>query len=516
MIIHPKCKEAILENTDRTGRIAKNSLMLYVRMLLAMLIGFYTSRLVLQELGIEDFGIYSVVGGVVAMFGLLNMSMANTSSRFITMALGKGNVEELKDVFSTSLTIHILLGVLIILLAEPIGLWFLHHEMQIPEARVEAAVWVFHCSVAMAFFYILSVPYHAMIVAYERMSVFAYFSLIDLVLRLGVVLALPYFVVDKLKIYGVLLLGVQVLMQFLYWQYCYRNFKESRLGLSWNKSTVKEMSTFAGWSLFGDSSAVLFSQGINILLNVFFGPVVNAGRGIAVQVQGVVNRFIGGFQTAINPQLMKSYASQDYVYMHKLIYASSKFSCFLFLLIAMPVFFEAPLLLVWWLKTVPEYTVTFLRIVLFISLVDCLANPLIISAKATGKIRRYQSVLGTFLLLIVPIAYIFLKLGFPSHTVFVVHLVMACLGHCIRILLIKTLIDLDIKEYVSQVILKVLIVLLLAPIFPAFFYWNLQEGIWRFILVGAGALLSIAAMVWSFGIDLNEKERIVKQMRKYL
>lgn len=501
---------------DRTGRIAKNTLTLYGQMFLGMLIGLYTSRVVLNELGVEDYGLYSVVGGVVAMFGLLNTSMSGTTSRFITVALGQGSTDRLKQLFGLSLTIHILLGMLIVLLAEPIGLWFMQNKMQIPESRMDAAIWVFHCSVVTAFFHILNVPYNAMIVAHERMGIFAYFSLIDLFLRLGVVLTLPYFATDKLKLYAVLLLGIQILMQIIYWQYCFRNFHASRVGPAWDKDKFKEMSSFAGWSLFGDSSVLLFSQGINILLNVFFGPAINAARGIAVQVQSVVHRFIGSFQTAINPQLMKSYAAKDYLYMHKLIYSSSKFSFFLFLLLATPVFFEAHALLVWWLKIVPEYTVTFLRIILLISLIDCLANPLVISAKATGKIRKYQSILGTFLLMIVPISYVFLKLDFPPYTVFVVHLVVASIGHCIRVLLIKPLIDLNGKEYVRQVILKVLIVLFLAPILPAVFYMNLEEGIPRITVVGLGTLVSICLIVWNFGVNLNERELIVKQVKQRL
>lgn len=502
--------------SDRTGRIAKNTLMLYAQMSLGMLIGLYTSRVILNELGVEDYGLYNVVGGVVAMFGLLNTSMSGTTSRFITVALGQGRIDQLKKVFGLSLTIHILLGVLIVLLAEPIGLWFMRNKMQIPEARMEAAVWVFHCSVATAFFYILNVPYNAMVVAHERMGIFAYFSLIDLFLRLGVVLVLPYFAADKLKLYAVLLLGIQVCMQLIYWQYCFRNFQESRTRPAWDKTKFKEMSSFAGWSLLGDSSALLFSQGINILLNVFFGPVVNAARGIAIQVQSVVNRFIGSFQTALNPQLIKSYAAKDYVYMHKLLFASSKFSFFLFSLLAIPVFFEAHQLLILWLKIVPEYTVTFLRIILLISLIDCLANPLIISAKATGKIRKYQSVLGAFLLLIVPISYLFLKLGFPPYTVFVVHFVMACVGHCIRVLLIKPLIALDGKEYLHQVIFKVLVVFILTSILPAIFYWGLHEGILRLTMIGLGTFVSICLVVWIFGINLHEKELIVKQVKQRL
>ncbi len=483
-------------------------------MLVAMFIGFYISRLILNELGVEDYGIYGVVGGLVGMFSVLNMSMSNTTIRFITVALGKGDLDDLKRVFGTALSIHVLLGLSVVFLAEPVGLWFLYHKMQIPETRMDAATWVFHCTLVTVFFSIINVPYNAMIGAYERVGIYAIFSLVDLFLRLGVVLSLPFFAGDNLKVYAVLLLTVQVLMQLIYWQYCFRHFKETHTALAWDKNHVKEMSSFAGWSLFGDSSAMMFSQGINMLLNIFFGPVVNAARGVAVQAQQMLDRFVGSFQAAITPQLMKSCAAKDYAYMHKLIYAGSKFSFFFFLLIALPVFFEAHQLLVWWLKIVPEHTVTFLRIILLISLVDCLANPLITSAKATGKIRKYQSVLGTFLLMIVPVAYVFLKLGFPPYTVFVVHLVMVCIGHYIRVVLIKPMIHLSGREYINQVILKVLIVLLLTPVFPALVYINLDESVWRFLGIGLAVLITTPAVIWLFGVSENEKALIMEQVKK--
>ncbi|PRD56493.1 oligosaccharide flippase family protein [Sphingobacterium gobiense] len=503
-----------MQTTDRTQRIAKNSMLLYARMLIAMFIGFYISRVLLNELGVEDYGIYGVVGGLVGMFTLLNMSMANTSIRFITVALGKGDFNEQKQVFSNALTIHVLLAFLIVVLAEAFGLWFLKLEMTIPAERMEAAIWVFHCSISAIFFSVINVPYNAMIGAYERMHIYAYFSLTDLFLRLAVVLAIPYFGADNLKVYALLLLGIQVLMQAVYWQYCYRHFKESRTGMAWDKSKAKEMFSFAGWSLFGDASSMLSSHGLNILLNIFFGPVINAARGVAVQVQTVLNRFTGSFQAAMNPQLIKSYADNDFAYMHKLLFAGSKFSFFFFLLLALPVFFEARQLLVWWLKIVPEHTVTFLRIVLLISLVECLANPLITSVKATGKIRRYQVILGSFLLLIAPLSYVFLKLGCPAYTVFLVQFVMLCIAHYLRVQFVKPLIQLRGRDYWQQVMIKVLVVFMIAPILPTLIYMQLDESLWRLLLICLTTLLVVPAGVWSFGVNEREKELIVEQVKK--
>jgi len=499
--------------SDRTGRIAKNTLLLYVRMLLAMVIGFYTSRIILTELGVSDFGIYEVVGGLVGMFGVLNISMANTTSRFITVAIGKNDLADLRQVFSTALTIHLLLGILFVLLAEPVGLWFLKQKMQIEPERIGAAIWVFHCTVAASFFSIVNVPYSAMIISYERINIYAYFSLIDLFLRLGAVLLLPYYAIDKLKLYAVLLLAVQISMQLIYWQYCFRNFQESHGGPTWKKARFKTMSSFAGWSLFGDSSVLMFSQGINILLNIFFGSTVNAARGLAMQAQSVVSRFIGSFQTAINPQLVKSYAKGDYTYMHKLLYASSKFSFFLFLLLAIPVFFEAHQLLFLWLKIVPEYTVTFLRIILFISLLDCLANPLIISVKATGKIKKYQTILGSLLLSVVPISYLFLKLGFPPESVFFVHFCVALTGQWVRVVLARSLIGLSLGDYASKIVLRCVVGLLLVSVIPGMIYFAFDESLGRLFAISVTTVLCILVVVYFFVSGRDEKKWIMERLR---
>lgn len=498
--------------SKRTERIAKNTLILYVQLFLGMMMGLYTSRVILNELGVEDYGVYNVVGGVVGMFSLLNMSMSATTSRFITIELGNKNMTGLKPVFALSLTIHVLLGLLVVVIAEPIGWWFLQNELQIPSVRMEAAVWVFHCAVLATFIIILNVPYNAMIIAHERMHIYAYFSLIDVFLRLALALSLYGCTIDKLKYYAVALMGIQFLMQFIFWLYCFLNFKESRTGLGWEKEKFKEMSAFAGWSLFGDSAALMFTQGLNILLNIFFGPAINAARGIAVQVQNVLVRFTGSFQTALNPQLTKSYASGDHAYMHKLIYASSKFSVYIFLLLSLPVLFETKLILFWWLQTVPDHTISFLRIIVLISVVDCLTNPLIISAKASGDIRKYQIVLGVVLLSIVPISYVLLKIGFPPESVFFVHLLLVSIGHYVRILLVQPLINLDVKEYVQQVIVRVLLVMLIAPILPALFHFGMHEGILRFLSVSLFSVVSIGLTSWWVGINAGEKELIMQRL----
>ena len=482
-------------------------------MLLITGVGLYVSRAVLDQLGVEDYGVYNAVAGVVSMFALLNMSMSGTTARFITFELGNGNLHGLKKLFALSLTIHVLLGIFVLLFAESLGIWFIQNHMQIPDGRMGAAEWVLHSAVLTSFISILNVPYNALIIAHERMNIFAYFSFIDAFLKLGLVLGMGTFQGDKLIYYALAMVLAQLIMQCIYVWYCYRAFEASRTGLGWEKDTFKEMAAFAGWSLFGDSAALLFTQGLNILLNMFFGPVVNAARGIAVQVQGVLMRFTGSFQMAINPQLTKSFASGEQVYMHKLIYASSKFSFILFLGLSMPMWFEAKQILHWWLHIVPEYTVSFLRIILMISLVDCLANPLVIAAKASGNIRRYQAVLGSLLLIIVPVSYLLLKMGFPPETVFWVHLTVVCIGHYVRIRLVRTLIALDMHAYLKQVIAKVAMLVLLAPIIPAIFHTNMDEGLIRFLTVSLLCIVSIGLLSWIVAMDVEEKNLILKQVR---
>lgn len=497
-----------MSDSENNKRIAKNTLALYLQMFCSMLIGLYTSRVVLNTLGVEDFGIYNVVGGVMAMFGVANTAMSSSTARFLTFELGSGDITKLKTIFSQSVLIHALLAFSVCVLAETIGLWFLNTQMQIPSARMEAAQWIFHCSVAASFFGMINVPYNASIIAHEKMGIFAYFSIIDISFKLGIVFMLELVSSDKLKLYAVLLLIVQVVMQSIYMIYCSIKFDEARVRLVWNKAVFREMTSFAGWSLFGDAAVMMFTQGLNILLNLFFGATVNAARGIAVQVQGVLIRFISSFQMALNPQITKTYAANDLVYMHKLIYASSKYSFFLLLLLSLPVFIEANNILYWWLKIVPDHTINFVRIMILISFIDCMANPLIISAKATGRIKVYQSILGSLLLLIVPLAYMTLKFGFPPESVFIVHLTVAILGQCVRVALLRPMIKFSLKDYFMKVILKSSVILCTSPLLPFVCYLILPDSFLRFVLVCLASVVSVITLIYFFAMDSSEKSLI--------
>lgn len=492
-------------SVQNNKRIAKNTLLLYVRMLFMMAVSLYTSRVVLNTLGVEDYGIYNVVGGVVAMFGFINASMSSATQRFITFALGKGDQENLQKVFSTSLQIHFLIALIIVLLGETLGLWFLSEKMQIPDNRMDAAFWVYQCSILSTVVMILSVPYNATIIAHEKMSAFAYISILEVVLKLAVVYILWIGSFDKLILYAVLILVVQVLIRFCYSIYCNKHFKEMKYRHIWDKILFKEMTGFAGWSLFGNLSSVLFGQGLNILLNLFFGPVVNAARAVAVQVQSAIQQFVSNFQMALNPQITKTYAQGDLDVMHHLMFRSARFSFFLLFFLALPVLLETDFILKLWLKTVPDYTVIFLRIMICISLLYTLANPLMIANQATGKVKRYQAICGSILLLILPISYIGLRLGLPAYSVFVVHFIMEMITQLARMILLRPLIGVQIKGYIKYVYIPVIIVVCVSLLLPCIIYFYMDATISRFFIVSIGCIFSVSITSYLFGLSVNEK-----------
>lgn len=494
------------EISSNNKRIAKNTLLLYFRMLVTMAVSLYTSRVVLNILGVEDFGIYNVVGGIVAMFGFINGSMTSATQRYLTFELGQNNRAQLTKVFSTSLSIHGIISFLIIVLAETVGLWFLWNKMQIPADRMNAAFWVFQCSVAASVIMIMSVPYNAAIIAHERMSAFAYISIIEVSLKLLIVCFLRYFHTDKLILYAALIVIVQLVIRLCYSWYCNRHFKETKYRWIWDKTLFCEMTGFAGWNLFGNLAAITFTQGLNLLLNMFFGPVVNAARGIAVQAQTAIGQFSSNFQTALNPQITKSYATGDMEYMHGLIFRSAKFSFFLLLLLSLPVLIETKALLTLWLKIVPEDTVVFLRIMLCITWIYAISNPLMTAAAATGKIKLYQSVVGGLLLLILPISYVCLKCGLPAYAVFAVHLGIEIIAQFARLLMLKRMIKLSLREYFSKVvwcIFKVTAIALAVP--QAVIYCHPQHGVWNLLMVCLVCTLSTSISIYYFGLTSGEK-----------
>lgn len=497
-------------HTENTKRIAKNTLMLYGRMLFGMLVSLYTSRVVLQALGVEDYGIYNVVGGFVAMFSMISASLSSSVSRFLTFELGKGNMDALKRVFSTSLSIHVVLSVIIVLLAETVGVWFLNTHMTIPEDRLYAANWVFQASVFTFVINLWSVPFSASIVAHERMSAFAYIGILDIVLRLLIVLFIAYsgLEFDRLIVYALLLVAVVCLMQVIYWRYCCRSFEECRFHLCFDKKYWKEMSVFAGWNFIGSTSALINNHGVNILLNLFYGLVINAARGIAVTVNNAICAFVGSFMTALNPQITKSYAANDKSYMFLLAERGARFAFYIISLLALPIALETDFVLMLWLNQIPEYTVVFIRFVLFLSLCDVLSNTLITMQLATGNIRNYQIVVGGVQMLIFPFSYVCFKYGFPPESNYIVCIIISLICLLLRLYFLRTMIGLSVRRYLRKVCGNVMLVLIIAIVIPILVHNNLSYGWVRFIVVTSISLLSVILSVFFVGCTSSERRFI--------
>ena len=494
------------DTSSANKRIAKNTLVLYVRMLFTMGISLFTSRVILQTLGVEDYGISSVVGGVISMFTFINAAMVSSTQRYLNFELVRGDANQLRSVFSTSLQIHALIALAIIVLSETVGLWFLNEKLVIPEARMTAAMWVYQCSILSCAVSIMSTPYNAVIVAHEKMSAFAYISILDVSLKLLVVYLLVVLPFDKLIILAILNLLVQLFIRYIYTLYCHRHFPESYFQFRFNKTLFKEMFGFAGWSFWGNLAAILYTQGLNMMLNIFFGPIVNAARGIAVQVQSAVQQFVGGFQTALNPQITKNYASNNLPQMHSLMFRSARFSFLLLFFLSLPVLMETNFILTLWLKTVPDDAVIFTQIMICISLIYTTANPCIIANQATGKVKIYQMVVGGILLLILPISYVVLKLGAPAYSVFIVHFCIESLAQFSRMYMLRKLIHLPLWQYMKNIYIPIVSTVAIAIILPLVVRLQFAEGWLRFLAVGFTCVLSVGAS--SYFIGFTKQERV--------
>lgn len=493
-------------------RIAKNSAFLYFRMFLIMAITFYTSRVILEALGIEDYGLYNVIGGIIAMFGLINSSMTTATQRFLTFETGKKDPIQIRKIFSVSLIIHILIAIIIAILGETIGLWFFWHKMNIPIDRINAAMWVYQMSILSAIVMIISVPYNAIIIAYEKMNVFAYISILDVTLRLLSVYILVLFDIDRLILYSILMLLTQLILRLIYNLYCKKHFIETHGKLCWDKILFKEMIIFAGWSIWGNCASLFCSQGLNILLNIFFSPAINAARAISVQVQNGIEQFSNNLQSAINPQIIKSYAINELTYMHSLIYASSKFSFFLLWVIIIPIIFNANTLLQIWLKEVPEYSSTFIHIILIITLIETLSKPLATAISATGKIKVFQTTIGCIMMLTLPVSYAVLKLGFAPEAVFKVLLSFSFIAYITRFYFARKYTQINIKRYYHYVISKILLVTFISLIICYIISSTIINENIPIILSCVSYIVVSIIITYFIGLEKKEKQFIKEKI----
>ena len=501
-------------SSQNNKRIAKNTLMLYIRMFFIMAVTLYTSRVVLKALGVVDFGIYNVVGGVVAMMGLFNSAMSVATQRYLSFELGKGDRVRLKQVFSMCFTIFILLSLLILLLAETVGLWFLNAKLLIPPERMAAANWVYQYSILTCIAALFVAPYNAAIIAHEKMDVYAYVGIVEVLLKLGVVFLLESIPFDRLSSYGFLLFLAQLAVTGIYAVYSIRNYAECRYRFYWERPLFDELVSYSGWNLFGSLAALAKGQGLNILLNMFFNPAVNAARGIASQVNTAVTLFFTNFYTAVKPQVIKYYSQGDLTDMFKLVFRSSKMSFYLILLISLPIIIEAPFIIRLWLGQLPEYVVGFTRLIIVVSAIDALATPLMTAAHATGHIKLYQSLVGTMVILNVPVSYVFLKFGYSPYVVFHISIVISTACLFVRLWIVRRLMPFPVKDYAVKVFGNSLLVGALAMILPVALHSLLDASLLGVAAVCLASVLSSCLCIYGIGLDRDERRFVVQTVRQ--
>lgn len=496
-------------------RIAKNTLLLYFRLLITMSVGLYTSRVVLNVLGVNDYGVYNVVGGVVAMLSLFTGSLSAAISRFFAFALGKKDESKLNSVFSTSVSIQLTMAIAIIIIAEVLGFFFLD-RLNIPIERFDAARWVFHFAVLSFAINLISVPYNAAIIAHEKMSAFAYISILEAVLRLLIAFSLSISPYDKLITYAILFALVAVIIRIIYGIYCRINFQECRYNFSFDKNMLKEMSGFAGWNFFGSGAYLFNTQGVNIVTNIFFGVATNAARGITNQVEGVVKHFVSSFTTAINPQIIKSYASGNLDYMHSLVCRGAKFSYLLMLFFVVPLMFEAETVLSLWLKNYPPEAPLFLKLSLVGTMFDMLGNSTANAAWATGNIKRYYIIVSSVGCLVFPISWVCFALGGRAYFSYIVFALIYFILIFVKIFVIRDLISFSAKMFVNEVLLKILPVTIFSFAMPLVVYLQFDQSILRLFIICCTSVLSVICSSFFLGLSKNERNTILSTIKSKL
>lgn len=502
-------------NESLNKRIAKNTLALYVRSIIVMLVSLYTSRVVLETLGADDFGIYNVVGSVVVLFSFIQGAMATAVQRYLNFELGRDDKNAVSRVFSMSMTVHIMIALIVVVLSETIGLWFLNTQMQIPSGRHIATQWVYQFSVLTCCVNILRIPYNATIIAYEKMSFYAYVGILEVFLKLSVVFLLVFSNGDRLILYSILMLIVSIIISVAYVFFCRKKFTTCSYSLFWDKKLFEEIFGFSAWSLFGSMANLGASQGINVLLNIFCGVVVNAAMGLAQQVNSAVSQFIVNFQTAFVPQLVKLYARNEYEKFVHLIFRSSKLSYFLILLIGLPVLTYTRPLLEIWLHSVPEYTVQFTRLMILFSMIDAMSGPLWNSVQATGKIRNYQILMSSIIAINVPAAYVILKLGGSPIIVLVVRVIINFITHLVRIFYLRRLFEFPSLPYIKNIMSRIVFVSIVAMPLPLLMMRKVPTPtVWQLLFFLVIIVLQTAVFVFLLGLSQGERRTLINGVRQ--
>ncbi len=492
----------VAAEANNSKRIAKNTMMLYIRQILVMLITLFTVRVVLEVLGVVDYGIFNVVGGVVAMFSFLSGTMSSASQRYFAYDLGRKDYVSLGQTFSLTIISYMAIALLVLVVCESLGIWFLNNKMVIPPDRLEAANWVFQAAILSAVVTIMTSPYMAVIIARERMGAYAYITILDVVLKLAIIYVIQWIDYDKLKVYSILTLCNTAVIALIYRLYCIKNFEESHYRFYWNYQRLKEMLSYVGWNLIGAAATILKLQGVNILLNLFFNPAVNAARAVAFQINSAVFSFSQNFYTAVKPQITKSYSSGNHEHMLQLISKSSLYAFYLISVIVIPIYFQIDAILAMWLTEVPPYAVIFTKITLITAMVDIFNFPLVAGIQATGRIKGYQLVVSIIYLMNLPICYILLRVGYPPQSTMWVSLALSLLSFIPRLIIARNIFKLSIRNYMQTILTRGGVMLLILIIIAYIASYICFDNIFIF-----GLIYLLLSVVSIYILGLNSEER---------
>lgn len=505
----------MLNTNSNNKRIAKNTGMLYIRMLVTMAISLYSSRVFLNALGVVDYGLYNAVGGFVAVFATVTGSLSAAISRFLTYSLGENNIENLKDTFSTSIVIQIMLSIIIIVIAETIGLWFFANKMVIPGDRYFAAFWVYQLAVFSFILGLILIPFNASIIAHERMGAFAYISIYEALCKLLICFLIYYSPIDRLIFYSILFVIVSFSTSCIYVLYCRKHFEECSFRLKFDKKLISKMFGFASWNFIGSAGWIFRQQGGNILFNLFGGPAVNAANGIASALSGAAISFVTNFTTAYNPQITKSYASKDYKQLNQLLFYGPKMSFFMMLFIGLPIMINAEFILHLWLGTVPEYSVVLVRLIIIFSMSETLSTALVTAKLATGNIRNYQIIVGTIQLLSVPLAYVCLKLGAPIESVYISYILTSIGCLIARLIVLRgDIANFSSRIFFIKVVLNCWFVAILSCVAPFLCYIHMSDDWLRFFITCSVSVIATIFSVWFVGCDKNERKFLLYEIKQ--
>lgn len=504
-----------IDNQSSNKRIAKNTMMLYIRMVFVLLVNLYVSRVVLKALGVEDYGLYSVVGSVVTFLGFLNTSMAGASQRFLAYMKGKGDEEAQNSTFNSIFRVQLIVASIVFVLCETIGIFYINHYLNVDPSKIGAAHIVYQFSIATFLINTITVPYNASIIANERMDIFALFSIFEVLLKLGVAFLLPLFVENTLIYYAALMFGCVFLIQALYRWFCRRNFKECKLRNNAKKDTIKEILSYTGWNLLGSFSAVATNQGVNMILNSFFGVVVNAARGISFQVSAAMAQLYSNFQQALNPQIVKSYAANNLDRMHFLITQGTRLAFFLLFVCALPIMFNINGILTLWLGEVPDYTAMFCILVITNSLINTMSQSLLMGAMATGKIKKYQIIVASINLMNLPLSFVALLIYPDPYLTTYIMIGLSLIAFVVRLILVHQMIGLSVADFIRRAILP--IVLCVGVSIGACFLLGMglpaNGNVGRMLLRLAIMLALCVGTVTAFGMSHQERLMVVNYVK---